>query len=574
MSPRTYQAFILVGCLLSHPLFAASCQQGDKTHIWISPRVIKAGTPVKVLAVSSAQPLTDLVLTLPNGQKQRLNVRANSGLPWSLTAQISQFDGKYAQIEAKSKDKSMACRVIVSGSHTEEKKPSWDTDYEAFYSAWIEQLFDAPVSENLSFPSLEPVLRNSERNFLYNFLGDNEDKSLPATPDCADLPYFLRSYFAWKNALPMSFRACSRGASKNAPSCSTASIRTDFVQNATSLARFKALSHQLMDVVHSGNTRTASYNEETDFYPLALRRDTLLPGTIYADPYGHVLMLVKWIAQTPNSQGMLLAVDAQPDNSITRKRFWEGTFLFANSLSAVPGFKAFRPIANSRSLFTNAELPGFSAEQENLTANDFYARLEKLINPNGLDAKQAYEATLNALVEQVEARVQSVENGEQYFRKGGHPIEMPKGAAIFETVGAWEDYATPSRDMRLLIAIDVLLNFPEKMLRYPALFNLTAQTATQLKTQIMQLHEKLTTQKRIHYVSSHGKVQELSIADILARKAAFEMSYNPNDCVELRWGAKEGTEEYAGCTRHAPQAQVKQMLAVRDWFRDMKRPVR
>jgi hypothetical protein len=30
---------------------------------------------------------------------------------------------------------------------------------------------------------------------------------------------------------------------------------------------------------------------------------------------------------------------------------------------------------------------------------------------------------------------------------------MPDGAAIFETSGAWEDFSTPSWDLRLLIAI-------------------------------------------------------------------------------------------------------------------------
>jgi hypothetical protein len=41
------------------------------------------------------------------------------------------------------------------------------------------------------------------------------------------------------------------------------------------------------------------------------------------------------------------------------------------------------------------------------------------------------------------------------------------GAAIFETSGAWEDFSTPSRDLRLLIAIDVVLGFPDRVARRP-----------------------------------------------------------------------------------------------------------
>ncbi len=574
MKKYIYQALVLIGCLVSYSAFSGVCQQGDKARIWISPRVVKAGETIKVMAVSSDHALTELVLTLPNGEKQLLNTTVNDGLPHHLSAQIDTLgEGQY-QLEVKDKNETLACREVFNGDNGTKKSSAWNDDYEAFYSAWIEQLFDSPVSENLSFPSLEPVLRNPERNFLHNYLGLKEDKSFPATPDCADFPYFLRSYFAWKNGLPFSFRSCNRGSAKSPPSCTSATIHTDFVNKTAPLVTFKALSNTLMNAVQSGNGRTGLNSEETDFYPVALKREVMLPGTIYADPYGHVLMLSKWIPQTENSAGILFTVDAQPDNSIARKRFWEGTFLFANVASAGPGFKTFRPISYNNTLVKNGKLPNYSTEQENLSPEEFYAQIYRLINPNGLDAKQAYEATLTALVEQLETRVQSVENGEDYFRKGGGTIGMPNGAAIFETVGAWEDFATPSRDMRLLIAINVLQKFPEKMLKFPELFNLTADSAPQVKIQIEELHEKLINEKKIHYVRSNGQPWELTVAEILARKPEFEMSYNPNDCVEVRWGAKADTEEYASCKRHAPPAQLKQMTAVRDWFRDAKRPSR
>ncbi len=571
---RLVQLCVLMGFMLSQASFAASCTQGANTNIWIAPRVIKAGAPVSILAVSTTQAINELVLTHPNGKKQLITAATNNSMPWHLSAQIGPLgEGRY-QLEVKDKDKILACREIFNGDNSAKTPAAWNDNYEAFYSAWIEQLFDSPVSESLSFPTLEPVLRNPERNFLHNSLGYNEDASLPAIPDCADLPYFLRSYFAWKNGLPISYRACGRGETDKPPACNSATIRTDFEQYPAPLSTFKTLSHTLMDVVQSGNGRTALSSEDTDFYPLTLRREALWPGTIYADPYGHTLVLVKWVAQTASSPGILFAVDAQPDHSVTRKRFWEGTFLFADTPNAGPGFKGFRPLAGNRTLLKNTQLPNYSTEQQNLSPEDFYAQLDKLINPGGLDAKQAYEATLTALVEQLEARLQSVENGENYFRKNARTIDMPKGAAIFETIGPWEDYATPSRDMRLLIAINVLLNFPEKIVRHPELFNLSAQTAPQIKSRIEQLHEKLTAEKKIRYVRSNGEPWELSVAEILLRKPAFEMAYNPNDCVEIRWGAKAGTEEYASCKRHAPSEQTRQMAGVREWFRDTKRPAR
>jgi hypothetical protein len=573
MKTPLYLAMILLSWFISQASLAAICVQGDETYIWIAPQVVKAGTPVKIMAVSTSEPLTEVLLIDPQGKTQALETTVSTGgMPWHVTAQADPLGSGRYQVEAKAHGKSLGCREIFNGDNGREK-PVWDETYEAFYSAWIEQLFDGEVDENVSFPSLEPVLRDPERNFLHNSLGLQEDKNLPAKPDCADFPYFLRSYFAWKNGLPISYRFCNRGSATKPPSCESATLRTDFVQKTAPLATFKALSHSLMDAVQSGNGRTSLASQETDFYPLSLKREVLWPGTIYADPYGHVLVITKWVAQTPDSPGILFAVDAQPDNSIARKRFWEGTFLFANIPSAGPAFKAFRPIANNR-LLRNDELSNYSMEQAELSPDEFYVQMYNLINPDGLNARQAYEATLTALVEQLQTRVQSVENGEAYFRKGGSTIAMPNGAAIFETVGAWEDFSTPSRDMRLLIAMHVLLKFPEKVVTYPELFNLSAESARQVTSQIKQLHDQLITEKKIQYIRSNGEPWELSVADVLARKSAFEMGYNPNDCVEVRWGAEVGTAEYASCRRHAPVAQIKQMTAVREWFREARRPPR
>ena len=554
---------------------ASGCVQGDATRIWFAPRVIRADTPIRIMAVSTAGPITEMVLIGPQGESKILESEAGTGgMPWRATATVEPLPGRgQYRVEARTNGGSQACRNIVYGADTR-GKPVWDEAHEAFYAAWIEQLFDGPIDEDLSFPSLEPVLRDHGRNFLHNSLGMQEDNKLPATPDCADFPYFLRSYFAWKNGLPFSYRFCNRGSANSPPSCGSIVINADFVHRPVSAATFRATSIRLMDAVHSGNGRTGIADQATDFYPLPLRREALWPGTIYADPFGHVLVLAKWVGQTSDAPGILFAVDAQPDNSVARKRFWEGTFLFARTGSAGPGFKAFRPLVGNKRSAANSELPNFSLAQADLTPDAWYAQVYALIHPDGLNARQAYEAALTGLVEQLVTRVKSVDNGEAYFRKGSGVIAMPQGGAIFETVGPWEDYSTPSRDMRLLIAMNVLLDFPQKILRYPELFHLTDRDAQQVSNEIAQLHDRLTREKSMQYTRSNGEPWNLSIAEILARKSAFEMGYNPNDCVEIRWGAEPGTEEYAHCRRHAPVAQTRQMQTVREWFRETRRPPR
>ena len=573
--------------LVVSPVLAqeAACDQHGGTQLWISPLNAKAGEAIKIMVVSTDGPLSELVAIDNQGQRTVLQSRRRGGPPWSLVTELVESAEGLHRIEAYRDSKFAACHEWATGKiNAQERLKDWSLSAEAFYSAWIETLFGAPPAENLSFISLQPVLRNAERNFLHNYLGQNEDNNLPLTPDCADLPYTLRAYFAWKTGLPIAFRACGRGSAKAPPRCGAPTIVSEFTRGISSQSNFTKFSRRLVDTVHSGSARTGLADESTDLYPIPMNRETLWPGTVYADPYGHILVLAEWVPQTADSPGVLLAVDAQPDNSVTRKRVWEGTMLFANTTNAGPGFKAFRPLIQTAPgqwrVLSNNELSGhpeftpYSLEQDQLTPDDFYARLAKLINPEGFDPVQAYEATLAALIEQIETRVTSVNNGEAYFRKNPRSvIPMPGGAAIFQTIGPWEDYSTPSRDMRLIIAINVLTGLPEKILRHPELFVLGNQSPAQAKAQIEQHHAQRILESSIRYTRSDGNPWELSIADVLARKPAFEMAYNPNDCAEIRWCAKTDTAEYATCHRHAPAEQRAKMEQYRAWFRETRRPV-
>lgn len=561
-----------------------SCEATGDTQLWISPLMPTGSEPVKIMAVSTEGPLSDLIVLDKESRKIPLTLHSRGGPPWSVVAYADDITAGDYQAFASRGNQVTACRSFTVGKATTQvNNLTWGLATEAFFSAWIEELFGVPRKEPLSFPSLEPVLRNKNRNFLYNYQGRNEDKNLSLTPDCADLPYILRAYFAWKVGLPFAFRACGRGSGQKAPQCGQPKIRTEFTEGSGSQTLFRNLAREVADTVHSGSARTSLDDEHTDFYPVPLERRSLWPGTIYADPYGHVLMLVEWVPQTEKEPGLLFAVDAQPDNTVARKRFWEGNFLFANDENAGSGFKHFRPLVQTSARrwrpLANDELsdhPGFApmaTAPDQQSADDFYAGVAKLINPLGLAPEQAYEDSLDALVEQLETRVTSVDNGEAFFRKQpGSVIAMPAGAAIFQTIGPWEDYSTPSRDMRLLIAIKVLNDLPEKIVRHPELFVLNGQNPYEAKAGIERHHALRVLERSIRYTRTDGSSWELPLATVLTRKTAFEMAYNPNDCPERRWGAKPGTEEFSTCRRQAPIEQRQIMERHRSWFRELRRP--
>ena len=97
------------------------------------------------------------------------------------------------------------------------------------------------------------------------------------------------------------------------------------------------------------------------------------------------------------------------------------------------------------------------------------------MSPEPLDPVKAMADAITTLDEQVKTRVTSVENGRKYpeKRQAAMPA-MPDGASIFETTGAWEDFSTPARDFRLLIAIDVVRGFPDHVARRPERYAMPA----------------------------------------------------------------------------------------------------
>jgi hypothetical protein len=587
---------------------AAGCSEPADTRIWWSPEVPVAGEPLRVIAVSEvAAGEVTLVRAGGKGKPQPLATVRRGGPPWSFAAEIAEASAGANRLELRRGDKVVACKTVTVVARAGERKKraaegvfwkttrTWDRGTENLFAAWVEALFDAPPAESLSFRPLAPAIRDRKRNFLYDHLALREDDTknkevLWAEPDCADLPFFLRSYFAWKLGLPMGFRDCNRGSSSSPPRCGELTTNETAAEGKSALKLMRQFIRKMANTVHSGSARTGLADEQTDLYPVPLTREALRPGTVYADPYGHVLVLVKWVPQSGSAGGLLLAVDGQPDGSVGRKRFWEGTFLFASGeKSAGPGWKAFRPLVAQGSGGALAPLPNdalakadadsgqarFSTAQGSMNAEAFYANMGKLINPRGLEPRVAYEETMAALVEQLETRVGSVDNGEVHMKQTQNAvIAMPEGPKIFETVGPWEDFATPSRDMRLIIAMNVLTGLPERIVRHPELFVLRGRKPPEARKEIEDLHDKLTRERSIEYKRTDGASQRLTVAELLSRKSGFEVAYNPNDCVELRWGAKEGTPETQACQRRAPPDQRARMQEYRGWFRDARRPPR
>ncbi|MBI4706267.1 MAG: C40 family peptidase [Deltaproteobacteria bacterium] len=571
------------------------CPQEPGVAVHVSPARPHPAALLRVV-VTSARDLGSVEIGLlgPDGRRVVPALRRLGGPPFGYLAQIegpaagqwTALVGDGARLEACARWRvydTPAQRQAGDGPVWQPRR-RWSEAIEGLYAAFVEQLFDYPLDDR-TWSSLRQLLRDRDHNILFGHLGQGEDERLSLQPDCADLPYFLRAYFAWKLRLPFGFRKCNRGEDGRAPFCdrelgSDLAVREERGE-VEAFQRFVRAT--VADAVHSGNGRTGPRDDLTDYYPIALGREAIRPGAVFADPYGHVLVVADWLPQAAGSYGVLVGADAQPDGTIGRRRFWPGSFLFTpDTTSAGAGFKAFRPLVyrgGEVRAVPNAQIaarpgaPAYSEEQYGGSADDFYARVEALINPRPLDARAVLLSRVDALAAEAQRRVQSV--AERHLAEHPGIIEMPRGHAIFETTGPWEDFATPSRDMRLLIAIDTVQRFPAAVAAHPERYRLPpgpgpGEIAAGLRRDL----EAELRARRFTYARTDATPVSLTLAELVARGPALEMAYNPNDCVEIRWGAPEGSAERSTCRRRAPDGQRQLMEEYRRWFAARRRPPR
>jgi hypothetical protein len=585
-----------------------------------SPVAPWKGAPLRVIFTAEKALEGELSLIAPDGSVAAKSQERHGGPPYFWFAEVASPAAGTWRVRLAGGGGQPGCGTITRDIAVRTDKPappgatagsiwplhnSWNRATENLYSAWIEKLFDATLDAPPSWNALHEVLRDRSRNMLFNALGLGEDETgMVMRPDCADMPYFLRAYFAFKLGLPFGYSKCSRGGGGQPPKCfqwfsvqnleaarpATSGQKTapaDSSPKRTGLvASFAHYIPIVADAVHSGTGRTLASDDNTDYYMVKLTQETLRPGTIYADPFGHVLMLTKRVAQTEDAAGVFLAADAQPDGTVAIKRFWRGNFLYAQDPAlGSAGFKRFRPILrdstgalrrlSNAEIAKNPQYADFSLEPSKLAVEAFYDRMDDVMSPEPLDPLRAMKEAISALDEQVKTRVNSVENGRKYQNSGRGEAAMPDGATIFETTGAWEDFSTPSRDLRLLIAIDVVRGFPERVARRPERYAMPrGRSVADVKAELQSVLASELAARKFSYPRSDGSPWTLALKDVLDRMPALEMAYNPNDCVELRWGAADGSEEAATCRRHAPGAQRAKMTKYRAWFHERRRPPR
>lgn len=392
--------------------------------------------------------------------------------------------------------------------------------------------------------------------------------------DCADLPYVLRFYYAWKRGLPFAYVSVvePRGWTRDMRYARAGNAVAERVTADSGHDNGYRVMQTLSDTISTATFRIHPDLEtplEPDFYSPAITPRSIRPGTVIYDPNGHVATVYK-----VEPDGRLHYIDAHPDNALTRGFFDQR---FVRAWPAVgSGFKNWRPLVltgytRERDgtlsgghvvLLANRQIADFSVEQffgngarpaddgdwqsGTFTLNketvDYYdyvraqlagGRLEfdplrevhDMVESNCADLHYRADAVTLAVAAGIQNRAQ--------------PPRLP--ANIYGTDGDWEIYSTPSRDARLKTAFKEVRDAAARfMALYLANDPRLKYKGANLAVDMLTMYDRTAAQCQLAYVRSDGSRTPLAYEE--ARRRLFAMSFDPYHCVERRWGATDARE--------------------------------
>jgi hypothetical protein len=396
--------------------------------------------------------------------------------------------------------------------------------------------------------------------------------SITFRSDCADLPYFLRFYYAWKRGLPFSYisdvspvggardvRYSSRGnqveARRDVRSGDDARAVLDAIRDDISSATYR---------IHPGREEP-----ENDLYSPAITPSAIRPGTVIYDPNGHLAIIWKIEAD-----GRIRYIDAHPDNSLTRGTYDQRFVRASPGMGA--GFKNWRPLrlvgarmAGDGALVgghmvpaKNDEIADFALTQFFGTAGDGddWRQAAFVLNGQRMDYYDYVRAALGGgrlrfdplrevadmvtsncadLGYRADAVTLSLAAG---LQNRPEPDRLPPN--IYGADGDWETWSTPSRDARLKTAFKDVRDAVERfVVLWQAHDPRLVYGGHDLVGDMLAAHDRAASACRISYLRSDGSKVTFGYEE--ARRRLFALSFDPYQCVERRWGA--ASAELATC---------------------------
>lgn len=415
---------------------------------------------------------------------------------------------------------------VVLASAWKLNRAFWTDQDEKAYSDFVERICDS------KYGNLNKFIRDSKVNPFYG----EEDKNIYLNPDCADLPYLVRAYVAYKLRLPFSY--VSEISGKGGDERYSKGNKPVSFKDQDYFSTPQQLFSQIT-LVNSGYFRMDVNSESSDHYPIKISHRNLTPGTIYYDPDGHVALVAKVL-----DNGRIRLIDAHPDKSISKP--WFGSKFSRGNKSNGGGFKKWRQIrytSDGKIVRTkNHNLRDYSSTdqyEKSYSINgknnvDYYDYVRfSLTKSNGISDPMAdFIFMMQDIYEDIKYRAVAVEIA---INKGchlkPHPEKLPYN--IYGTDGIWEELSTPSRDARLKVAFREFYDTVRRMILN--IEQVDARLAKAWAYNFLLKYDELSQKFCIAYTNSAGNRIILNFAEINRR--LFDLSFDPYHSIEYRWGA-------------------------------------
>jgi len=420
-----------------------------------------------------------------------------------------------------------------------------------------------------------------------NIYRHSDPAGLTFFADCADLPYVLRAYFAWKNGLPFSYASgmSPLGYSRDfrySRHGNAIVARNDIVTPAS--GAHPHIRNVLQTLINSVSTAmyrvppVVTRGHLPDFYPVKLAPGSVRPGTVIYDPNGHAAIIYE-----VDHEGRIRYIDSHPDNSVTRGSY--GKHFVRASPPMGAGFKNFRPaelvgarqapdgslIGGVIKLLPDSALADWSDEQFYGNGSprpatwreaafifkdekiDYYDYVRRAVAGHDIVYDPIIETQnmVRGLCDDLEYRVHAVDIAVTAgIHRRPQPARLPEN--IYGTSGDWETYSTPSRDARLKVSFKELRDQTARFIEMAEKGSKDiAYKGNNIRRDLKAAYLAETAQCSVIYTASNGKRWRLSFEQ--ARRRLYDMSFDPYHCPERRWGARL-PDEIASC----PDNQLKQ----------------
>lgn len=461
------------------------------------------------------------------------------------------------------------------------------TAWRVLRTAWTEQderafeEFIVRIGES-DCRTVHECLTSAKSNPLYRA---SNPLGMHFNADCADLPYLLRAYFAWKNGLPFAYSASVTPAGRDSSDIrfNDVGVRISSRRDLTGpVIDARREIPQMLGLVTSAHFRYApDYSGQLlpDHYPVKITRESIKPGTILYDPYGHLAVVYKVTAQ-----GRVHFIDAHPGNALTRGVYGKAHKRYIPEVGG--GFKRWRPQklagatqladgsyqGGSIILAADKDLGDWSAEQFFGTepkrpkdwekgrfvhegeALEYYQFVRRRLAKGHFryDPVEETRSMVRVLCEDLQYRVHAVDAAiaaRMHLRP--QPSRLPDN--IYGTSGDWEVHSTPSRDARLKTAFKELRDEVARFLELAAArSDHIAYSGSDLRRDLLDVYTREAGACTIAYARTDGTVKQVSFADVTRR--LHLLSFDPHHCVERRWGASS-KEELSSCPDGGDKAE-------------------